>query len=43
MPGLLRMSKWEVEVDNWSYSLSGAVYHLDTSIERIVGRKCSRS
>ena len=38
MPGLLRMSKWEGEVDDWSYSLSDAVYHLNTSIEKNSGK-----
>ena len=38
VPGPLRMSKWEVEVDDWSYSLSDAVYHLNTSIEKNIGK-----
>ena len=39
MPGLLRMSKWEVEVDDLSNSLSDAVYHLNTSIEKNSGKE----
>ena len=37
MPGLLRMTKWEGEVDNPSNSLSDAVYHLNISIEKNSG------
>ena len=34
MPGLLRMPKWEGEVDDSSNSLSDAVYH---QLKRMVG------
>ena len=43
MPRLLRMPKWEGEVDDSSNSLSDAVYHLIHQLKRIVGRECSRS
>ena len=39
MPGLLRMTKWEGEVDNSSNSLSDAVYHLNISIEKNSGKE----
>ena len=39
MPGLLRMSKWEGEVDDSNNSLSDAVYHLNTSIEKNNGKE----
>ena len=37
MPRLLRMPKWEGEVDDSSNSLSDAIYHLNTSIEKNSG------
>ena len=37
MPGLLRIPKWEGEVDNSSNSLPDSVYHLNTSIEKNSG------
>ena len=37
MECLLRMSKWEGEVDDSSNSLPDAVYHLNTSIEKNSG------
>ena len=39
MPGLLRIPKWEGEVDDSSNSLPGAVYHLNTSIEKNNGKE----
>ena len=39
MPRLLRMPKWEGEVDDSSNSLSDAIYHLNTSIEKNSGKK----
>ena len=39
MPGLLRMSKWEGEVDDSNNSLSDAVYHLNTPIEKNNGKE----
>ena len=39
MPRLLRMSKWEGEVDDSSNSLPDAIYHLNTSIEKNNGKK----
>ena len=39
MPRLLRMPKWEGEVDDSSNSLSDAIYHLNISIEKNSGKK----
>ena len=39
MPHLLRMPKWEGEVDNSSNSLPDAIYHLNTSIEKNNGKE----
>ena len=39
VPRLLRMPKWEGEVDDSSNSLSDAVYHLNTSIEKNSGKE----
>ena len=39
MPRLLRMSKWEGEVDDSSNSLPDAIYHLNTSIEKNNGKE----
>ena len=39
MPGLLRMPKWEGEVDDSSNSLSDAVYHLNTPTEKNSGKE----
>ena len=39
MPRLLRMTKWEGEVDDTSNSLSDAVYHLNTSTEKNSGKE----
>ena len=39
MPRLLRMTKWEGEVDDTSNRLSDAVYHLNTSIEKNSGKE----
>ena len=38
MPRLLRMPKWEGEVDDSSNSLSDAIYHLNTSTEKNSGK-----
>ena len=39
MPGLLRMSKWEGEVDDSNNSSSDVVYHLNTPIEKNNGKE----
>ena len=39
MPRLLRMPKWEGEVDDSSDSLSDAVYHLNISIKKNSGKE----
>ena len=39
MPRLLRMPKWEGEVDDSSNSLSDAVYRLNTLIEKTNGKE----
>ena len=39
MRRLLRMPKWEGEVDDSSNSLSDAIYHLNTSIEKNSGKE----
>ena len=39
MPRLLRMPKWEGEVDDSSDSLSDSVYHLNISIKRNSGKE----
>ena len=39
MPRLLRMPKWEGEVDDSSDSLSDAMYHLNISIKKNSGKE----
>ena len=39
VPRLLRMPKWEGEVDDSSNSLSDAVYRLNTLIEKTNGKE----